>query len=659
MKKLEVIIPISLELDWPTKESVVREILEQNRKWGFTHFALACPGGGWRSVGYPPKEYFTERAELFAEVKKELEPHGIVCGWWETATVKSGTSEEFSPMVRADGSYSDFANCPLDPEFRKRFAGDIATFSAIAKPAFIFTEDDFSIRAAGGCFCKHHLAEFSRRMGREYAREDVVKALNDKSPENIPFHRAWRELLKDSLVGLAEEMRKALDVDSPEIPMGSMQAGGSDYDGDCSEAIARAMAGKNHVPFSRLFGTFYGGVNVKEIPNALFHPLYSKQHIGENFKFYHESDTFPHTRFYTSGAEMRAIMGTAYSYGYDGSTFQTQQLLDFANEEPAYGKMFSQERDRFNAVYEIAPKCKVAGVEIGYDPFYNTFDDGKTTEPMWLKCLAHMGIPYTTQEADVAFWDEHQAKFADHETVMKYLSKGLFLDGDAAKALCDRGYGEYIGVEIGENAVKGKLGFDLGARDVLRDGFAPDSVGRNMPSAHMFSPGGNGMLYEMKVINSKCEIISEEYTFQKEAVNPTMARFENSLGGRIVVMAMALYRNNSQCLFNYRRQKLFAQLLEWCGADVTYVKNNALIYTIQNEAKEENEDFAGMITLINLSSDNLDEITLHVSEKFKNRKVYALDITGKWKEAVAEYNGVELTLKHYVNYLDPLYLLFK
>ena len=73
-KDLDVIIPISLELDAPTKESVFSEILEQNERYGFTRFALAAPCGGWRSYQYPPKSHFIERATMFAEIKNRLMP---------------------------------------------------------------------------------------------------------------------------------------------------------------------------------------------------------------------------------------------------------------------------------------------------------------------------------------------------------------------------------------------------------------------------------------------------------------------------------------------------------------------------------------------------------------------------------------------------------
>jgi len=662
-KNLDVIIPISMELDWPTRESIVSTVLEQYRNYGFTRFALAVPGGGWRSVGYPSKDFFEERANFFLQVKNDLIPYGIECGWWITATIKSGASTEFGRMVRIDGSETPFSSCPLDSAFRKRFAGDVALFAKIAKPEFIIVEDDFSIFASAGlqgCFCKHHLDEFAKRQGRYYSREELIQIFSKDITESVEILKKWRELTRDSLVYFSEAVREAVDKDSPEIPMGYMQSGVADYEGDCTEAVCKALAGPNHTPFSRFYGTFYGGINVQEIPHVLYHPLYSKQHINGDFLFYHESDTFPHTRFYAAGSQMRAVMSTAYSFGYDGSTFQTQQLLDEPNEETAYGKMFTEERAQFNAIHKIAQQCDVKGVQLPYDPFWNTVDKTKSSNiPLWTKCLGLFGIPYTTIEADVAFWDERQAKYMDDTTIKKYLSKGLFLDGDAAKCLCGRGYGEYLGVEIGDNVADGTVRFDLGAREVICEPFTRKGKGENMPSAHMYSPGGNGKLLRMTVIDEHCEIVTEAYTFQKQFISVAMTRFENKLGGRIVVMGMTLDRNNSQSLFNYRRQRLLQDLLVWCNDKYVFAKEAAEVFVIMNEAINPNESpFKGMLTLINLCADDLDELALHMPPQWQDSiQLCVLDQSGEWKELEYTKTDDGIVIQQKLKTLSPMYIL--
>ena len=174
----------------------------------------------------------------------------------------------------------------------------------------------------------------------------------------------------------------------------------------------------------------------------------------------------------------------------------------------------------------------------------------------------------------------------------------------------------------------------------------------------MFSPGGNGQLYRLTPIDSGCEIISDEYTFQNVYVAPTMARFENKLGGRIVVMAMALNHNNSQALFNYRRQKLFAELLEWCGSRSIHVRDAALVFAIENRPIKE-ADYMALLTLINLSSDSLDFAKLHLPEELRSCKILALDISGEWSLIETDPTSDGMIVKTRIDYLKPVYLLFK
>ncbi|MBR3943061.1 MAG: hypothetical protein IKJ55_06855, partial [Clostridia bacterium] len=481
-----------------------------------------------------------------------------------------------------------------------------------------------------------------------------------KTEESYQLFKKWRDLMCDSLVILSEAVRKEVDKKSPEIPIGSMQPGSCDADGgDSTVKIARALAGKNHTPFCRIHGTSYcTREDARDLANTLFHALYSKQHIDGDFIFYHESDTFPHTLFYMSASKMCAYMSAVYSYGFDGSTFQTAQISDDMNEDPAYGLMYKKERDRFNQVHRIAKQCDLQGVALDYDPFWNTAEQSPTNS-FWTELLSVFGIPYTTTQSDVAFWDVRQAKHKNHDEVLKALSKGLFLDGAAAKALCERGYGKYIGVSIGETVAQDRMKYDLDAREIIKPPFDAFSKGKNMPAAHMYSNGKNGMLLEMKVTDPNTEIITEEYSFQRELNSVAMTRFQNELGGKIVVMGTTLERNRSQNLFNYRRQKLLHELLKWCSDSYVYTKDRANIHTIVNKAKNQAE-FKGMITLINLGDGTLDSVTLHLPPEWKKAKEFLLlDQKGEWVQGNIALKENELILQEPFRHCDAVYILIK
>lgn len=660
---LDIIIPISMDEDWLTNDQIIFDILEQHRLHGFTRFALAAPGKGCRSVGYPDDAHFEERARAFLKIKQALAPHGIECGFWNWVSMKSGPTEGFSRMIRADGSQTPFSSCPLDPAFRQRYARTNALFARIARPAFIILEDDFAIHASAsgyGCFCARHLDAFAARQGRYYSREELVSLFQQKTDASYALLRAWRALHRDALVDFARALREAVDADTPEIPIGYMQAGCADHDGDCTEAVCRALAGPRHVPFSRLYGTYYCGVKIRTLPSVVFHPLYSRQHIPRPFRYYHESDSYPHTRFFTAAAHMRALLSAVYSYGFDGSTFQTQQLLDQPNEEPAYAAMFARERARFNEAHRIASRCRLKGVELDYDPFWNTADPDASPVPLWTQCLGLFGIPAVTTDSDVAFWDACQARHADDETILRRLSRGLFLDGEAAKCLVERGYGEYIGVSLGGDVTKDSLLlYDLGAKEVVREAFSSPGRGRNMPAAHMYATGNNGKLLRMTVTDPACEVLTDLFTYRKEAVCPAMTRFENRLGGRVVVMGMTLKGNDSQALFNHRRQRLIQDMLVWCGDEYAFVKEAAQIFSIMNEAADPEADgMHGMLTLINLGDDDMDQLLIHLPPEWRAARAFRrMDADGAWQEAAFERTEDGILLREKAAHLTPLYLM--
>lgn len=660
-ENIDVIIPIRLAASMDRGETVIDDVLSYYHKYGFKKFILTGPTKKWRTLGFPDKEYFEKMAYKYLEAKTVLEPYGIELGWWVTIVVKSGRHKDFTPIQRADGTLSPFSNCPLDPVFRKHYAECIALFARIAKPSFIITEDDYSIVASApgsGCFCEHHLKEFSSRMGREYTREDLAPLLNPGTPEGIELMRSWRELMKDTLVSFAEAIRREVDIESPEIPIGYMQAGCADHEGDVTYAIAKALAGPHHTPFSRLYGTFYGGFVTRELPNVIYHPIYSRQHIEGDFIFYHESDSYPTQRFFTSGSEMRAIMSCAYSAGFDGSTFQVREDSDVP-EETAYPKMFAKERARFNTLHEAVKQCEMKGVEICYDPFYNTL--GGRSRPIWTQTVAFFGIPFTTKESGVAFWDVKQATYCSHETVMKYLSKGLFLDGDAAKVLCRRGYAKYLGASVDDNLMQGKLSLHLAAKEFIRDEFRTDGKSKTIPFASVYAVGHEAKAVYITPIDEHCRVVTDVVDNEGNTVSAGMTYFENELGGKIVILGTVIGNSYSHSILTYSRQRLFQKLLANIDDSYVFVKDTPRIFTFANEAKDpEKSGFVGVLTLINLSCDTQESLTLHLPEKLAAcGEILRIDASGEW--VPVEFERIEdgVIVNTAAEYLDPVYLMFK
>ena len=658
---LDIITPVKLEADWESAEVLAETLRYQKEHFGITRFALGAPSISWKTVGFPSDDHYRMLAEKFIQVRDAVKDEGIRCGYLNMMTVLSGGSEEFQALVQSDGTVMEMTGCPLDPAFQKRFAESNALFAKIAKPDFIMMEDDYGINAnlsdGLGCFCDHHLQAFAERCGKLYTRQELAARLQERTPESLALLKQWRRLMRDSMVQLSQAVRREVDKCSPEIPIGCMQPAQCDRDGDMTEAVARALAGPDHTPFCRIYGTLYGDIfNAKNVPEIVSHALYSRQHIGGDFCFYHESDTYPHTRYFLSGKKIGMYMMAAYSMGFDGATFQTVQILDDKSEESAYGKMLVKERARFNAANRIAKKCTVRGVEITYDPFINTIER-QGGRPYWIRAVSQFGMPITTLEAPVAFWDRRMAKYADHETVMKYLSKGLFLDSEAAKALCDRGYGRYLGVQVGEEVFGNQLhSDDHSAREVIRPPFDVYSKGVNMWGSNNDAAGRKGVTLFLQVTDPKAEVVTEICSFRQETVCPGVVRFQNELGGRIVVQAMTVQKNMSGALINYRRQRLYQALVKWCCDDVVLAENEPNIYIIENEARD--DSFVGMLTVTNLGEDDVENLKLHLPPKWQQAKSFKkLDRRGNWIETDWRCTEDALHITDSLCYCEPLYIL--
>jgi len=650
----DIIVPVKLS----DPRTCTETLAWLNRAFGFRRFSLYGLSKSLRALHYPAREEYIAAARQFAEIREWAKPRGLSCGWTCMLTVKSGPSG-FTPIIRNDGSPNPFASCPLDGGFAGRLAEDIALFASVAHPDFIFMEDDFSVSAADGCFCEAHLAEFARRTGRVFRREEVLPLLSSDDPAAVEIHRKWRTLKQDTLVSLAEKIRAAVDREHPEIPIGIMQSGGDDKDGCSAEALARALAGKNHTPFVRLFGTFYCGFRTKQLPRTLFHSLWCTENLPKDILCYHETDTYPHTRYYTSGKQAKAMLAAVLSYGMSGSVFWAAQTYDTPYEENAYGKVYAAEQKRFAALASLAAQCRVSGVELGFDPFYNSLKGDST--PGWTDCLGRFGIPFTAGESSVAFWDARQAKYCDDETVLRYLAKGLFLDGEAAKILCERGFGKYLGVSAGEAILKSRprLVHSLGASEVICEEFAAEGEGRKMPCAHAYCPAGNGQWIELTPTDDACQTVTCGQDYQGDTIAPTMTYYENALGGKVAVMSLTVRGNPSQALFNYRRQRLLQRLTARMADEYPFVREAPDVYMIALEPCG-GAEFLALLTLINLCDDDAENVLIYLPPKLRGAKQFmTISRDGTPEELAVRQDGDGIQLLSPLRYCEPVYVIIQ
>ena len=626
------IIPLELDLK-SGAEPTVKQIRFLHDTYGFTMFLLTAPSKSSRATGFPSMEEYEQFAHIYRDVTAQI-PSEIVCGWWWITTIKTGHSEEHPGLVRADGSEVYYSPDPIYPAYRKAVAERIARFAEIAHPAFIFNEDDYSIMAStgGGCFCEAHLDAFAKRVGHRYTREELVKALAEDAKNGYALTREWQALSRDTLVELSKAIRTELDKKTPEIPMGLMQTGHVEREGDMTDAVSRALAGEKHRPFCRFYGVDYGGMRLDEIPDHLFHEMKDRERLGNDFIFIQECDPFPQSRFFTSSKQVLTMQYLAYSYGLDGSTYNMVPLYPDTEPEPTYGKTIAAERARLQALCRTVKNCHLEGVYLPYDNFDNASRAlFQKEEPLWQPFLSAAGIPYTTKEREGLVWmvDARTVLRASDEELGRMLAGRMMMDGDAAKVLCERGYAEDLGVRVnGIPTEEEPFRFDLGATERLCDGVLPECRDRILPAAHMWAPRGNGKQYCLEPLDDSCEILCNLFDGNGGLRCASMTRYVNRRGGRIVVMGETLNGNASQSLFHYGRAALIKEQIAWCGGSVITTDHTAKVSLTVNRPK--GEDQTAYLTLVNLGEDEDETVTLNLPQGKTVSAVNRLNEAGEW-----------------------------
>ncbi len=642
------------------EKEMLAEMLKLKKEFGLRRFLLTGPGLGVRLTGFPSAQVYRDLGELLLRVKTELAPHDIEVGWWCAPSLKSGKGT-YQNITGIDGRVSEISSCPLDADFRETFSDNVAIVAKIAKPFMIQFEDDFELSnhvgVLFGCFCPLHLEKFAEKQDHYYSRDELMDIFSEVTPEGIKLRRAWAELSCESLTDFAALVRKKVDAVAPETRMALCQAGCVDFDGDMTEPATRAFAGKTR-PAVRLYGSSYSSDKGSSLPREIFHALYSKQHLPADFELFHESDTYPHTRFFMSSSKLKTLMTTAFSYGLDDSLFYTTQYLDNPTEESGYSEMFKAERKRFNALKAVVGDCYVEGCEVIYDPFEHTlipYDRQSGQRPVqamnaWVNILGRFGIPYTSKGGKVKMLSGTAAKFLTDEQIRDLLSGNVFMDGQAAYYLSERGFGNLIGAEVNRGD---QASF---CHEGLRDIAEFKTLKGRLMYNFIFAPAGSegGSFYKLRPL-ANTETLTDFLDPSENPLMPGMIRCENELGGRVAVTAFDLTGNESSAVFNYRKKEIVRRVIEWLGRSPlpVYVDKMPNAFCIYNRSKSEN--FA-IVTISNLSTDSHEVLSLVTAPEWSGSEVELLNREGKWELTEYTIEGDKIIIRTRLNVLSPVIL---
>ncbi|WP_409345195.1 hypothetical protein [Paenibacillus sp. MBLB4367] len=632
------------------KENMLAALRKLRHETGIRRVLLVFPV--WNGEAKGPSAYlaYEKFGDLLHEVKQHLANDGMEIGWWCAPTLTLGPDADrmeadslrLQPIVGLDGTVSQSGCCPIDPDYQRLFSSYVRTIAERARPAIILFEDDYRLSSnygvGYGCFCPRHLERFSSRIGRQASREELAALFCAGGEQAVEYRRLWAELMRDSLVELAARLRSTVNEVAPDTRMALCQPGMSDFDGDMTGPVARAFAGTTK-PLVRLWGTSYRFDHADTFPDITFHMLYSKLALPEDFEIIHESDPYPHSRFFFSATKLRALIALSMFYGFDGSLSYITQYTDGPLEEKGYTAMIKDSRNFFTSLRRSVEGFRLAGPRLLYRPLahvHGHIQHGRgsyRTTPAWAQVLGKFGIPcapYTSSDTagslPLLVSGENVLELSPNE-IMSMLSGSVFLDGLAASYLCRMGYGELIGTEVTE------LGPDE-LRNIGHERVTPANIWReNTEGTRMYFSDQAGTREESGAYRLKpladAVVLSQFVSENREVVSPSVVSYTNRLQGRIAVLAFNLQANRNESVLNYKRKEQFRGILEWLG------RQSLPIYAVQPSlfvaALEHPDNGMRMAALFNLSLDEASSIQLVTDRAWYSQNIEFLDDHGVWQ----------------------------
>ena len=176
--------------------------------------------------------------------------------------------------------------------------------------------------------------------------------------------------------------------------------------------------------------------------------------------------------------------------------------------------------------------------------------------------------------------------------------------------------------------------------------------------AWAFNKDNRDCFYQLKALEG-AEVITEFLSSRDEPFYPALTRYENSLGGRVAVMAYNLndsYINTrSISLFNYTKKELLRQVTEWLGKEPLPVYVNDVPNSFCIFSRSGSGSYA-VVVVTGLNSDTFDSFTLDVSGEWSGSKVEMLSAGGSWDPVKVSGTGRSLKIPSGLSLMNPVVL---
>lgn len=577
---------------------------------------------------------------LFVDMRDALKDSGLRVGILIQSTLGHGapSASPLQKSVNAKGMVTG-SFCPLAPGLTE-YLYDAVSIIASTHPDFLLVDDDFRLANYGapGCYCGAHLDAFKKMTGCAYDREGLLAALQTDDL----LRKQWDDLLLQSLLRLAKEIRSAIDSVDVRIPCGFCICDAGGMESQYAHHIASALAGKNP-PFVRLNTAWYWSSDPKALLSRIYWTSVQAKVMGDIPELLAESDTYPHNRYHTPAVALHAQIVFSLLHGCSGLKLWISRLFD---HEPAsgeaYRKMLAANLGLYRELRRMAchivwsgpttpivrdiSRCPAAGSPVRNDNW---------------SCLilSHMGIPATVGDNDnscVVLLSGGECDLFSNDELMAFMRRGVLLDGAAAVKICARGLGEYLGVRADSPA-----GWSCSHERLIRHPMNGGAAEKRIQMATLAQGSAVRLTPDAPQTQTLSTLYRSPFYLSEEetAVGAGLTVYENPFGGRVAVYAATL--DTTPFMNEVRREQLI-HVLDWLNLRPlpVVVLSDLDLYCMYGRLESDGSE---VVAITNVNLDTLDEVVLRITGRLPV-SIDTLSRDGQW-EAVAYHQIAEATVQ--------------
>ena len=471
---------------------------------------------------------------------------------------------DYTYATNIDGEVSLGSRCMNDPSYLREYVVPLYRIHCSAHPDFIWIDDDIRaghIPIGYACFCDRCIGTFNAEYGYSFDRVSLKTAI--ENPDSVGLRKKWLIFQSRKIAELFRVIRKTVDEENGSIILGFM-TGDRFFEGyDVTEWADSLSDGGKHEIMWRPGGGAYTDTSFQE-------QVGKSCEIGRqiaNLPAYvtsiqSEIENCPYQMLKKSprATVLEAMMhltvgctGTAWNFLPNGTIGEPISLIS---------RHIAAIRDRLPFMNMLSGtfggNCPL-GIHNGWHKHSQAAVPQSFVKASGNMFALHteelfsLGLPeaYNFDSASCYALTGRSPYAYEPNEIIQMLSRGVYLDAGAVRALEDLGYGEHVGFSVGKEIPE-----DV-AEVYLEHPLNYGLVGKRRACSHIFCNGESYSLIPTENVEILCSL---QDLHGRDLSSCSMGLFRNSLGGIVCAASYFPYSELSDSQKSLQIKRVFSML---------------------------------------------------------------------------------------------------